>query len=143
MGTALRGWLRQPTTIHAIGVLATMAAGFLAFHATGSPQLAIAAGGMAFSAVAGLMNDNTGQRAASEKLMRDVLGALNRHDLKGSLPALTLDVEQVVMNRGASTVTGATGIASAVRAVETAADEIIPPTGIAVLDAANSARPKK
>jgi hypothetical protein len=113
MSDGFEAWLKQPTTIHALGVLAGAGIGFGVFYLTGSIEGGIGAASAAYAAVHGAMPDNTTETTALKKLLKDTLEATAEHRFKQEAPILMADIEKVVAARGAETVAAAAGVAAA------------------------------
>lgn len=96
MSIDLKGWLKQPTTIHGIGGFAAVIVGGGVYYVTRDAAMASMAGGSAFSAVCTAMNDNSGDKSSVEKLVTDGINAAVTKHLADMMPTLAADVRHVL-----------------------------------------------
>ncbi|MGA9865254.1 MAG: hypothetical protein WBQ75_02315 [Acetobacteraceae bacterium] len=96
MNSRIRGWLRQPTTIHGIGVLTATAVGIGAYYVTGSPVTAAGLAGSAFGVIATLMNDANADKSRVEALVSDAVTAIATQHLGPMLPQLATDASRAL-----------------------------------------------
>ena len=82
--------LRQPTTIHGLGVLCGAAVAAAEHYFTGSATLASGAGAIAYAATHLFVDDATTDRAA-QTLTEDVLDAVVKRHVGNRLPAIVND----------------------------------------------------
>jgi len=102
MTSRIKDWLRQPTTIHGIGVVAATAAGIGAYYATGNPMTAAALAGSAFGVIATLMNDTSTDKSRVEALVSDAVTAVATQRLGPMLPQLVADASRALQPDSAS-----------------------------------------
>lgn len=91
MNSSLQRWLRQPTTIHGIGVIVATAVGIGAYIATRSPVMAAGFAGSTFGVIAAMLNDTNADTARIEALVTDVAAAMASRHLAAMLPQLVAD----------------------------------------------------
>lgn len=96
MNSRLQGWLRQPTTIHGIGVIVATAAGIGAYFATRSPVMAAGLAGSTFGVIAAMLNDANADTARIEALVTDVAAAMASRHLAAMLPQLVADASKAL-----------------------------------------------
>lgn len=103
MNSKIKGWLRQPTTIHGIGVLVATAVGIGAYYVTGSSVTAAGLAGSAFGVIATLMNDANADKSRVEALVNDAAAAIATQRLGPMLPQLAADASRALRPDAAGT----------------------------------------
>lgn len=97
MSIDLKGWLKQPTTIHGIAGIAALAAGGAVYFVTRDAAMASMAGGSAGSAVCMALNDNSADKSSIEKLVTDGINAVVAKHVSEMLPTLGDDMRHVLV----------------------------------------------
>lgn len=111
MNSKIKGWVRQPTTIHGIGVLTATAVGIGAYYVTGNSVTAVGLAGSAFGVIATLMNDANADKSCVEALVSDAVTAIATQHLSPMLPQLAADASRAL--RPDATVTPSTASTAA------------------------------
>ncbi len=96
MNSRLQGWLRQPTTIHGIGVIVATVAGIGTYVATRSPVMAAGLAGSTFGVIAAMLNDSNADTARIEALVTDVATAIASRHVAAMLPQLVADASKAL-----------------------------------------------
>lgn len=85
---SVESWLRQPSTIHGLGVLAAAAGAALAHVTTGNPTVDAAVAAGAYVLVHLGVNDNSATAQALDKLATDIATAAMQKKLAAAMPEL-------------------------------------------------------
>lgn len=107
MDFRLQRWLRQPTTIHGIGVIFATAAGIGAYFATQSPVMAAGLAGSTFGVIAAMLNDSNADTARIEALVSDAAEAIAGRHVAAMLPQLVADASKALQAAAPATVSPA------------------------------------
>lgn len=87
----LKSWLKQPSTVTGMAGLATTIVWAIAHVTTHDTTIAIAAAGVAGSAVAIALPDNSAAKSSVEKLVTDAVQATVQHRVAAAIPTLAAD----------------------------------------------------
>lgn len=93
---AFAKWARQPTNIHAFGVIAAGVAGAIAQLAGHDPRIDAVCAVVVYVATHLAINDNSADPSSVEKLVEDAVTAIVQNKVNASIPVLTADVEAAV-----------------------------------------------
>lgn len=96
MDSRLQRWLRQPTTIHGIGVIIATAAGIGAYVATRSPVMAAGLAGSTFGVIATMLDDSNADTSRIEALVSDTAEAIASRHVAAMLPQLVADASKAL-----------------------------------------------
>ena len=93
---SIKAWLKQPSTIHGLGVAFGTVAGLVAQALTHDTTWSVAAGGSAYALMHVVLPDNSGAQSSIEKLVTDTVTAAAQKRLAEALPSLVQEGLAVV-----------------------------------------------
>lgn len=93
---AIKSWLRQPTTIHSLGVVALVAVSVVMFFFGANQEVAGMCGVASYALVHAGINDDTASRSI-EKMIEDAVQAYVAGQMKSALPSILADAPAVAV----------------------------------------------